>query len=303
MFLVGQDRLPDEERAEGRDDPGGRGDSGEDRGLRGQHKVALWSGSEGGPDGAGLEFAGDDDDAEDADGELGEEESAEAVGGRVETPPGRRRWSDVVAGVRRASQQATEARSCPRRSPAGSSRWNARCAAWSTPSGQRRRPGGREPSRAGRAGGRGGRAAGGSHGRAVSPARRRGVGNRRCPRVMVMNASSSDGCRATSSCRTSRAGRPVRRRSASRPVTARAPSPAASTVPPARRSNAASRCGLGCADRDDVSGERAATNSATLVSAMQPAPADDDEVVGGQRHLAHQVAGDEHGAALGGQRP
>ena len=35
----------------------------------------------------------------------------------------------------------------------------------------------------------------------------------------------------------------------------------------------------------------------------QPAPADDDEVVGGHRHLAHQVAGDEHGAALGGERP
>jgi len=26
-------------------------------------------------------------------------------------------------------------------------------------------------------------------------------------------------------------------------------------------------------------------------------------VVGGQGHLAHQVAGDQHGAALGGQRP
>jgi hypothetical protein len=32
-----------------------------------------------------------------------------------------------------------------------------------------------------------------------------------------------------------------------------------------------------------------------------PAAADDDQVVGGQRHLRHEVAGDEHGAALGGQ--
>jgi hypothetical protein len=29
--------------------------------------------------------------------------------------------------------------------------------------------------------------------------------------------------------------------------------------------------------------------------------ADDDEVVGGVFHLAHQVAGDEHGAAFGGE--
>ena len=33
------------------------------------------------------------------------------------------------------------------------------------------------------------------------------------------------------------------------------------------------------------------------------AAADDDEVVGGQRHLRHQVAGDEDRAALGGQLP
>ena len=33
----------------------------------------------------------------------------------------------------------------------------------------------------------------------------------------------------------------------------------------------------------------------------QPAAADDDEVVGGDRHLVHQVAGDEDRAALGGQ--
>ncbi len=32
------------------------------------------------------------------------------------------------------------------------------------------------------------------------------------------------------------------------------------------------------------------------------APPDDDEVVGGERHFAHQVGGDEDGAALGGQR-
>jgi hypothetical protein len=35
----------------------------------------------------------------------------------------------------------------------------------------------------------------------------------------------------------------------------------------------------------------------------QPALADHQQVVGGQGHLAHQVAGDQHGAALGGQRP
>ena len=34
---------------------------------------------------------------------------------------------------------------------------------------------------------------------------------------------------------------------------------------------------------------------------MQPAAADHDEVVGGQRHLAHQVGGDEDRAALGRQ--
>ena len=42
--------------------------------------------------------------------------------------------------------------------------------------------------------------------------------------------------------------------------------------------------------------------SSTLVSAIsRPAP-DDDQVVGGQRHLAHQVRGHEHRPALGGQR-
>ena len=34
-----------------------------------------------------------------------------------------------------------------------------------------------------------------------------------------------------------------------------------------------------------------------------PAAADHHQVVGGQRHLGHQVAGDEDGAALGGQLP
>ena len=35
----------------------------------------------------------------------------------------------------------------------------------------------------------------------------------------------------------------------------------------------------------------------------QPAAADDDELLGGQRHLAHQVRGHEHGPALGGELP
>ena len=35
----------------------------------------------------------------------------------------------------------------------------------------------------------------------------------------------------------------------------------------------------------------------------QPALADHQQVVGGQGHLAHQVAGDQHGAALGSERP
>ena len=35
---------------------------------------------------------------------------------------------------------------------------------------------------------------------------------------------------------------------------------------------------------------------------QQPAAADHDQVLGGQRHLAHQVAGDEDGPAPGGQR-
>jgi hypothetical protein len=34
-----------------------------------------------------------------------------------------------------------------------------------------------------------------------------------------------------------------------------------------------------------------------------PAAPEDDEPVGGQRHLAHQVAGQEDGAALRSQRP
>ena len=34
---------------------------------------------------------------------------------------------------------------------------------------------------------------------------------------------------------------------------------------------------------------------------QHPAAADDHEVVGGQRHLGHEVAGDEHRPALGGQ--
>jgi hypothetical protein len=33
----------------------------------------------------------------------------------------------------------------------------------------------------------------------------------------------------------------------------------------------------------------------------QPAPADDDQVLGGQGHLVHQVGGDEHRPAVGGQ--
>ena len=52
----------------------------------------------------------------------------------------------------------------------------------------------------------------------------------------------------------------------------------------------------------DVWPELGAMNSSTLAVGDQPAPADDDEVVGGQRHLAHQVAGHEDRAALGGQR-
>jgi hypothetical protein len=35
----------------------------------------------------------------------------------------------------------------------------------------------------------------------------------------------------------------------------------------------------------------------------QPAPADDDEVLSGQGHLVHQVGGDEHRPALGGEVP
>ena len=42
-------------------------------------------------------------------------------------------------------------------------------------------------------------------------------------------------------------------------------------------------------------------NSATLRVGDQPPLADHDQVVGGLRHLAHQVAGDEDRAALGGQ--
>ena len=90
---------------------------------------------------------------------------------------------------------------------------------------------------------------------------------------MVMNASSSDGCRATSSCRTMplRGGEFADRRRL-HAGDGQAPSPAASTVAPCSRSNAASALGLGRADLH-VPGEAERTNWATLVSASsRPRP-------------------------------
>ena len=89
---------------------------------------------------------------------------------------------------------------------------------------------------------------------------------------------------------------------ASRPVTARPPPGSAVTAAPCAVSSAARSAARG--ERTSTSRRpRDATNSSTGVSAMQPAAADDDQVVGGQRHLAHQVAGHEDRAALPGQRP
>src|ERR1700728_3424684 len=45
------------------------------------------------------------------------------------------------------------------------------------------------------------------------------------------------------------------------------------------------------------------TASPPSYSGVTAAPPDDDEVIGGLRHLAHQMAGDQDGAAVGGHRP
>ena len=86
----------------------------------------------------------------------------------------------------------------------------------------------------------------------------------------------------------------------SMPVTVRFCGPSAVTVAPFWRSRPSSAA---------ASGDWACTwwpslrsmNSATVPSGDQPAVADDDDVVRGQGHLAHQVAGDQDGPAFEGQ--
>lgn len=114
-----------------------------------------------------------------------------------------------------------------------------------------------------------------------------------------MNASSSEACCSESSCSAiplSSARSP--RAPISIPVTEMAPSgccspraPAAAMIRSARRAHA--EVALRVAADELVDGR----------VGDQPSPADHDEVVGGERHLAHQVTRDEHGAALGCQRP
>ena len=78
--------------------------------------------------------------------------------------------------------------------------------------------------------------------------------------------------------------------------------PPAAMTPPAAVISSASRSGSGVRTSTDRS-ELRWMNSCVVELGDQAAPADDDEVVGGDRHLAHQVAGDEDRAAFGGELP
>ena len=84
-------------------------------------------------------------------------------------------------------------------------------------------------------------------------------------------------------------------------VTLIASSPSATTWPPLAVSRAASCAVCGVLTRMDSS-ELASMNSCTEQSATRRPRPITIEVVGGGLHLAHQVRGDEHRAALGGQR-
>ena len=85
-----------------------------------------------------------------------------------------------------------------------------------------------------------------------------------------------------------------------RPVTRRAPSAAGTTVTSGPASSSASAAGFGRADPHRA-GRGAPQELLDADIGDEPAPTDHDDVLGGDRHLVHQVAGHEDGAALGGQ--
>src|SRR5262249_26322441 len=62
---------------------GGKGGRGEHDRLAREHQAALWHGGQGGPDHAGAVFAGDDKNAQHADGDLRQVEATEADPGRI----------------------------------------------------------------------------------------------------------------------------------------------------------------------------------------------------------------------------
>ena len=88
---------------------------------------------------------------------------------------------------------------------------------------------------------------------------------------------------------------------ASRPVTAKRPVGLGRDVGAAVDQEHAEALGLGGVD-SDVAGAAAPDDVVDAAFGDQAAPAHDDEPVGGQCHLAHQVAGDQHRAALVGER-
>ena len=104
--------------------------------------------------------------------------------------------------------------------------------------------------------------------------------------VRSMKACSSDALTGASSCRgmsCSNARSPTW--AGSSPVTSSSPAPSSRAVPPAIATARASLAACGERARTERA-EFAAMNSATEQSRDQPAAADDEQVVGGQRHLA-----------------
>ena len=123
--------------------------------------------------------------------------------------------------------------------------------------------------------------------------------------VRLMKASSSEACCGVSSCSDDAVLRGELADLLAASGRATSSSAALGAVdrdarpPPAAR--AAARRRRRCA-RARASPEACATKSVDGRVGEQPAAPDDDQVVGRQRHLAHQVGGDEDRAALGGER-
>ena len=120
-----------------------------------------------------------------------------------------------------------------------------------------------------------------------------------------MNACSSEarrrgqvvqrGCRWRTRCRRSGLG--------GRPRTSSSPGPPAGGHGAARgRDRPGQRVRLRRPDQHGLAGA-AGDELGHAAVGDEPAPPDHDQVIGGVLHLRHQVAGHEHRAALGGQRP